>query len=123
MATITVLNEQLISRSGARAKLDQTKDGMGIRPKPRWGTLYILGLLGGCLLFAGEALFVSAVWRGVWDVATVSVTLGAMAIWLRANRLALAMEGRVDITTAAPQEMTYMSGRSNALSTLHKRAA
>jgi hypothetical protein len=123
MATITVLNEQLMSRSGARAKLDQTKEGMGIRPKPRWGTLYILGVLGGCLLFAGEALFVSAVWRGVWDVATVGVTFGAMAIWVSANRIALALEGGEAITAEAPEEKAGKPLRSHPFPMVRKRAA
>jgi hypothetical protein len=123
MATITVLNEQLMSRSGARAKLDQTKEGMGIRQKPRWGTLYILGLLGGCLLFAGEALFVSAVWRGVWDVATVGVTLGAMAIWVSAHRIALALEGGEAMTAEASEETAGKPVRPRALPMLRKHAA
>ena len=123
MATITVLNEQLMSRSGARAKSDQTKEGMGIRLKPRWGTLYALSVLGGCLLIAGEVFFGSTAWRAVWDLATAGATLGAMALWVRANRLALAMEACADIATATPQDTIEMPGRPYVLSTLHKRAA
>jgi hypothetical protein len=113
----------LMSRSGARVKLDQTKEGVGIRPKSRSGRLYVLGLLGGCLLIAGEALFVSAVWRGVWDAAAAGVTLAAIKLWVQANRVALALEGRADITVDTPQVATGVPERPRALSTLHKRAA
>lgn len=124
MATITVLHEQLMPRSGARATLDQRKERMGNRLKPRWGTLYTLSFLGGCLLIAGEVFIGSTAWRGVWDFATAGSTLGAMGGWVRANRLALAMESCTAINKDEPSEdMTRTPMRPRTLSTLHKRAA
>jgi hypothetical protein len=123
MATITVLNEELMSRSGARVKLDQTKEGVGMQPKPCWGLLYALGLLGGVLFIAGEDLFVSAVWQGVWDVAAAGVTLAAIKLWMQANRIALAVEGHADIRAAAGADTTGTPARRPALLAGSKRAA
>jgi hypothetical protein len=117
MATLIAVKEQLMPQgrytAGRQASL----------PRPRWGVLYVLGLLGGCLLFAGETLFVSAVWRGVWDVATVGVTLGAMAIWVSAHRIALALEGGEAMTAEASEETAGKPVRPRALPMLRKHAA
>ena len=123
MATIIDLNDQLMPRSDAHQKMDRAKEGMRIRLKARWGTLYALGFLGGCLLIVGEALFGPTVWRGVWDLATAGATLVAMGRWVRANRLARAMEGRTDLAAETPQETAGVPVRSRAIPTLHKRAA
>jgi hypothetical protein len=123
MATITGSKRQSMPRSGAYSEGGHTVGKMGTLLKSRWGTLYALGLLGGCLLIAGEALFVSAVWRGVWDVATTGAILGAMGLWVRANRLALTLEGRSAITAEAPEATTGMPVRSPVFLTARKRAA
>jgi hypothetical protein len=123
MATISELKGQTILRGSARSKLEQMKKEAGIRLTPHWGALYALGLLGGVLLIAGETLFGSAVARGMWDVAAVGVTLGAIKCWVQANRSALVWEGRADLAAEAPQGATDLPGRPRAIPTLHKRAA
>jgi hypothetical protein len=123
MATIIELNDQTMPRSGARTKLSQRKEEVGIRLKPRWGMLYALSFLGACLLIAGEVFFRSTAWRSAWDLATAGAILAAIKLWMQANRLALALEGRADIADATPQHTTEMPGCPNALSTLRKRAA
>ncbi len=123
MATIIELHAQVMPRDAAHSTGDRTKDKGGMQPTPCWGLLYALGLLGGCLLIAGEALFGSAVGRGVWDVAAAGVTLAAIKLWVQANRIALALEGRADIPAEMPQVATGVPGRLRAFSTLHKRAA
>ena len=123
MAMITGSKILSMPRGGAHPRLDQTKQERETLLKPRWGALYTLGLLGGCLLIAGEVLFVSAIWRGVWDVATTGAVLGAMGLWVRANRLALALEGRSAITAEAPEATTGMPVRSRVLLTARKHAA
>jgi hypothetical protein len=123
MAMIIELNEQTMPRSSARAKLGRRKEEVGIRLKPRRGMLYALSFMGACLLIAGEVFFASTAWRSAWDLTTAGAILGAIKLWMQANRLALAMEGRADITTATPQDTTEMPGCPNALSTLRKRAA
>jgi hypothetical protein len=85
--------------------------------------LYALGLLGGCLLIAGEGLFVSAGWRGVWDLATVGATLAAIGGWMRANRIALAMESGADFTAEVPEDTVAIPVRSRASFTVSQRAA
>jgi hypothetical protein len=123
MAMITGSKILSMPRGGAHPEGGSTVGRRGRRLQPRWGMLYALGLLGGCLLIAGEALFVSAVGRGVWDVATTGATLGALGLWVRANRLALVMERRADITSEAPEDTTEMPVRLRALPMLRKRAA
>ena len=123
MMMITGSKRQSMPRSGAHSERGHTVGRMGTLLKPRWGTLYVLGLLGGCLLIAGEALFVSAVWRGVWDVATVGATLGAIGGWVRANRIALALEGGEAITAEAPEDTVAIPARSRASLTVSQRAA
>ena len=123
MATIIELNAQVMRRSGAHPKRDQTKEEMEIQPTLRWGRLYALGLLGGCLLIAGEVFIWSTAWRGVWDLATVGVTLAAIKLWVQANRIGLTLEGRVDITDAAGADATGTSARPPALLAGSKRAA
>jgi hypothetical protein len=117
MATRIAVKEQVAPRgrytAGRRASL----------PKPRWGLLYALGLLGGLVLIAGETLFGSAGWRGVWDLATVGATLGAIGGWVSANRIALALEGGAAITAEAPEDTVAIPVRSYASLTVSKRAA
>ena len=123
MAMITGSKILSMPRGGAHPEGDSTVGRRGRRLQPRWGTLYALGLLGGCLLIAGEALFVSAVGRGVWDVATTGATLGALGLWVRANRIALAIESRAALPAEAPQATAGTPVRSRALPLLRKRAA
>ncbi len=59
MATLIAVKEQVTPRGR------YTADTRASLPRPRWGTLYVLALLGGCLLIVGEALFGPTVWRGV----------------------------------------------------------
>ena len=62
-------------------------------PKPKWWLLYTVLPLGAALLVAADLLAPSAGWRMVAEGAAALVTLGLMACWVRANRLALALLG------------------------------
>ena len=62
-------------------------------PKPKWWLLYAVLPLGAALLVAVDLLSPSAGWRMVAEGAATLVTLGLMACWVRANRLALALLG------------------------------
>ena len=62
-------------------------------PKPKWLVLYAVLPLGAALLVAADLLSPSAGWRMVAEGAATLVLLGLMALWVRANRLALALLG------------------------------
>lgn len=67
-------------------------------PKPRWGVLYAVvgGLLG--LLGTVEIVLAAGAPRRVLDLVGVVLLFGAMAVWVRCNRAALASceRGAVD---------------------------
>jgi hypothetical protein len=59
--------------------------------KPAWWLLYALLPVGAALLVAADVASPSAGWR-IFTECLVSLTiLGAIALWLRANRVALAL--------------------------------
>jgi hypothetical protein len=60
-------------------------------PTPRWWLLYSVVPLAGTLLTATHFTQLSAGWRQVAQCAIVLVVFGAVWLWLRANRLALAL--------------------------------
>jgi hypothetical protein len=60
-------------------------------PRPRWGWLYaVVALLGGLLTLV-EVAMPDGVARGTLEFAVTLAMLGAMALWVRANRVALAL--------------------------------
>lgn len=62
-------------------------------PRPRWGALYaVTGLLLG-LLGTVEAGLPAGAPRRALEGVGVAVLFGAMALWIRFNRTALALEG------------------------------
>ena len=62
-------------------------------PKPKWWLLYAVLPLGAALLVVADLLAPSAGWRMVAEGAAAPISLGLMALWVRANRLALALLG------------------------------
>jgi hypothetical protein len=69
-------------------------------PKPKWLLLYAVLPLGAALLVAADLLSPSAGWRTVAEGTAALVTLGLMALWVRANRVALALLDEPDETEA-----------------------
>jgi len=60
-------------------------------PKPRWWLLYAVLPLGAALLAVADLLSPSAGWRVMAEGLASMTVLGAIALWVRANRLALAL--------------------------------
>jgi hypothetical protein len=58
-------------------------------PKPKWWRLYAVLPLGAALLVGADLVAPSAGWRAFTEVLVSLATLGAIALWLRANRVAL----------------------------------
>ncbi len=58
-------------------------------PKPRWSLLYTMIPLALLLLLGARAGVPSAGWREVADCVVSLAVIGAMAVWLRLNRVAL----------------------------------
>lgn len=63
------------------------------RPKPAWGLLYAVFLLAVVLLVAAHLEAPSPSWREAADGVASLLVIGAMALWVRANRLALLRSG------------------------------
>jgi hypothetical protein len=61
---------------------------------PRWGHLYLLLFATAVVSFAGEIAAPTDGWRRAVDIGAALAAFGAMALWLRANRLRLACQGR-----------------------------
>jgi hypothetical protein len=94
---------------------------METRQKPRWELLYALGLCGVALIIVATRISAAAGWLGLFEGTAAGATLGAMGCWVRANRLALAMASRADITAETPEDTTGMPVRPRALLTVSKR--
>lgn len=62
-------------------------------PRPAWWFLYALLPLGALLLVGAELAAPSAGWRAFTECLVSLAILGAIALWLRANRVALALLG------------------------------
>jgi hypothetical protein len=62
-------------------------------PRPAWWILYALLPLGALLLVGVELAAPSAGWRAFTECLVSLAILSAIAIWLRANRVALALLG------------------------------
>lgn len=62
-------------------------------PKPKWWRLYALLPLEATLLVGAELVFPSAGWRVFAQCTASLVVIGAMALWVRANRVPLALFG------------------------------
>jgi hypothetical protein len=63
------------------------------RPKPKWLLLYAVLPVAVAFLVAADRVAPSAGWRMVAEGTAALVSLGLMACWVRANRLALALLG------------------------------
>ena len=61
--------------------------------KPAWWLLYTLLPVGAVLLVAAEVAAPSAGWRTFMECFVSLAILGAIALWLRANRVAIALLG------------------------------
>jgi hypothetical protein len=62
-------------------------------PKPKWWLLYAVIPLGAALFVAVDLLAPSTGWRMVGEGVAALALLGVTALWVRANRLALALLG------------------------------
>ena len=62
-------------------------------PTPKWWWLYAVLPCSAALLVAADLVTLSAGWRMVTEGAAALISLGLMACWVRANRLALALLG------------------------------
>ena len=60
-------------------------------PKPKWWLLYAVLPLGAMLLAAADLLSPSAGWRMFAEGLASMTVLCAIALWVRANRMALAL--------------------------------
>jgi hypothetical protein len=60
-------------------------------PKPQWGLLYTLLPVAVGLLVAAHRLSPSAGWRVFAECLAALAVIGLAALWVRANRLALAL--------------------------------
>ena len=65
-------------------------------PTPKWWWLYAVLPCSAALLVAADLLAPSAGWRLVAEGTVALVVLGLMALWVRANRLALALLGAAE---------------------------
>jgi hypothetical protein len=63
-------------------------------PRPTWWFLYGLLPVGAALLVAADVASPSAGWRTFTECLVSLAILGAIALWLRANRVALALRDR-----------------------------
>jgi hypothetical protein len=63
-------------------------------PKPKWWQLYTLLPLSAALLVGADLLAPSPGWRMAAEGAAALVIPGLMALWVRANRLPLALSGK-----------------------------
>ena len=61
-------------------------------PKPAWWLLYAMLPAAFALLVAAHLESPSAGWREIAEVVASLMIMGAMALWVRANRVALALE-------------------------------
>jgi hypothetical protein len=62
--------------------------------KPKWWLLYAVLPVAAALLIAAERLSPSAGWQMVAEGSASLLVIGLVALWLRANRLALAVAGK-----------------------------
>ena len=60
-------------------------------PKPRWGQLYALLPLGAALLVAAQLVAPTAGWQEFTEGLASLIIIGAIALWVHANRVALAL--------------------------------
>src|SRR5262245_33923239 len=60
-------------------------------PKPRWGWLYAVVVLLGALLTLVEVAIPDGLARRTLEVAVTVAIMGSIALWVRANRVALAL--------------------------------
>lgn len=60
-------------------------------PKPTWWLLYSVVPLATALLIAADLLSPTTGWRQLADGVVSLAILGAIALWVRANRVALAL--------------------------------
>jgi hypothetical protein len=60
-------------------------------PKPKWWLLYSVLPLATALFIAADFLSQTTGWRQLADGAVSLAILGAVALWVRANRVALAL--------------------------------
>jgi hypothetical protein len=91
--------------------------------KANWRVLYALLPLAVVLLVAADLEASTAGWRRLAELGVSLGFLGVMALWVRANRIALALEGRADITAQAVEDTTGTPAHPHALLALNKRAA
>ena len=92
-------------------------------PKVSWRVLYAMLPLAGVLLVWADLETPTAGWRELAELAVSLGILGAMALWVRANRIALTRAGRADIPAEAGEDTTGTPVRPRALLALSKRAA
>ncbi len=60
-------------------------------PKPKWWLLYAVLPLGAALLVAAELVAPTAGWQEFTQGLASLIIIGAMALWVHANRVALAL--------------------------------
>jgi len=81
-----------LARHGVRLRIVEGRAPW--QQTPRWGHLYLLLFAIAIASFAGEIAAPTDGWRRAVDIGAAVAAFGAMALWLRANRLRLACQGR-----------------------------
>lgn len=80
------------TRQGARLRVVEGRAPW--QQTPGWGHLYLLLFAIAVVSFAAEIAAPTDGWRRAVDIGAAVAAFGAMALWLRGNRLRLACQGR-----------------------------
>jgi hypothetical protein len=70
--------------------------------RPRWGWLYVVVLVLGGLLTSVEFLLAEGFARSALELVVSLGVLGVIAVWVRANRVALALQNEAVPARPAP---------------------
>jgi hypothetical protein len=76
--------------------MDGIGTGRGAIPKPAWSRLYFAMALALAALGAGEMIVPVGAARTVMEVLAALIVVVTMKLWLRANRIALELQGHRD---------------------------
>ena len=68
------------------------------RPKPAWGTLYAVAGVAALLFVIADFESPAGGWRILTECLGTVLVIGAMALWVRANRVALALSDETSET-------------------------
>jgi len=74
-------------RSDGREAVGRSRN----RPKPAWGALYAVAGVAALLFWVADVESPAGGWRILTECLGTVLVIGAMALWVRANRVALAL--------------------------------